>query len=94
MFTAFSMEFLIVLGTLLPMYKPLIILVQIYKLGIIMVQLWTKDIDKQMLILEVLVQEYEKNGVKEIRHAALKELCDDMLNEKTEGRMEAYGGSF
>jgi hypothetical protein len=59
-----------------------------------MVQLWTKDIDKEMLILEVLVQEYEKNGVKEIRRAALKELCDDMLNEKTEGRMEAYGGSF
>ena len=59
-----------------------------------MVQLWTKDIDKEMLILEVLVQEYEKNGVKEIRRAALMELCDDMLNEKTEGRMEAYGSSF
>jgi hypothetical protein len=47
-----------------------------------------------MLILEVLMQEYEKNGGNQIRRHKLKELCDDMLNEKTEGRMEAYGGSF
>jgi hypothetical protein len=59
-----------------------------------MVLLWTKNIDNEMLILEVLLQEYEKNGEKQIRRQKLKELCEDMLNEKTEGRMDAYEAPF
>jgi hypothetical protein len=56
--------------------------------------MWTKNIDKRLLILQVLYRFYEKNNITEIRYGVLKELCDDRLNYETNGEQEAYGGSF
>jgi hypothetical protein len=56
--------------------------------------MWTKNIDKRLLILQVLYRYYEKNRITEIRYGILKELRDDRLNYETNGEQEAYGGSF
>ena len=56
--------------------------------------MWTKNLDKKLIILQVLHEFYEKNNETEIRRARLKELCEDWLNQVTGGLHESYGGSF
>src|SRR4026208_1907995 len=56
--------------------------------------MWTKNTDKRLLILQVLYDLYQKNNITEIRRVKLKELCDNKLNEETEGEQDDYGGSF
>jgi hypothetical protein len=53
---------------------------------------WTKEIDRNLLILHVLYEFYQKNDLVEIRRARLRELCDDRLNEETNGDHDSYGG--
>jgi hypothetical protein len=53
---------------------------------------WTKEIDRNLLILHVLYEFYQKNDLVEIRRARLRELCDDRLNEETNGDNDSYGG--
>lgn len=59
-----------------------------------MFQMWTKNFDKIMIILQVLLDIYEKNNITEVRRSALKEMCEDQLYTKTDGDEEGYGGSF
>jgi hypothetical protein len=53
---------------------------------------WPKYIDHELILLESLSEYYEKHGRTQIRRAELKELCDDRLYEKTDGRQAEYGG--
>src|SRR5437762_12739657 len=59
-----------------------------------MFQMWTKNIDKRQIILQVLLEICEKNNITEVRRAVLKDRCDDELFKKTDGREDTYGGSF
>src|SRR6478672_75017 len=59
-----------------------------------MFQMWTKNIDKILIILQVLLEIYEKNSITEIRRSVLKDRCDDELFKKTNGREDTYGGSL
>jgi hypothetical protein len=54
----------------------------------------TKNIDKVLIILQVLLDIYEKDSITEIRRSVLKERCEDQLNKKTNGAQVDYGGSF
>jgi hypothetical protein len=56
--------------------------------------MWTKKVDKEILILHVLFDLYQKNNKTEFRYTQLKELCNDHLNAFTNGEQEDYGGSF
>jgi len=56
--------------------------------------MWTKNIDKILIILQVLLEIYEKNSITEIRRSVLKDRCDDELFKKTNGREDTYGGSL
>ena len=56
--------------------------------------MWTKNIDKNLIILQVLYELYQKNNIDEIRRAELKEYCDNRLYELTSGEQVEYGGSF
>ena len=56
--------------------------------------MWTKNLDKKLIILQVLHEFYEKNNETEIRRAKLNELCGDRLNQVTNGLHDSYGGSF
>src|SRR5438067_2089463 len=59
-----------------------------------MFHMWTKNIDKILIILQVLLEMYEKNNITEIRRSVLKDKCEDELNIKTGGEYVDYGGSF
>lgn len=59
-----------------------------------MFQMRTKNIDKIMIILQVLLDIYEKNNITEVRRSMLKERCEDQSYTKTDGDEEGYGGSF
>jgi hypothetical protein len=59
-----------------------------------MFQMWTKNIDKRLIILQVLLEICEKNNITEVRRSVLKDRCDDELFKKTDGREDTYGGSF
>ena len=54
----------------------------------------TKNLDKKLIILQVLHEFYEKNNETEIRRAKLNELCGDRLDQVTGGLYDSYGGSF
>jgi hypothetical protein len=56
--------------------------------------MWTKNIDKNLIILQVLTEFYQKNNITEIRRTELKEHCDNRLYELTNGEQVEYGGSF
>ena len=56
--------------------------------------MWTKNPDKKLIILQIFSELYEKNNETEIRRARLKELCEDRLNQVTNGLHDDYGGSF
>ena len=56
--------------------------------------MWTKKVDRKILILRVLYGLYQKNSTSEIKRARLKEVCDDRINLETNGAHESYGGSF
>jgi hypothetical protein len=56
--------------------------------------MWTKNIDKELIILQVLLDIYEKDNITEIRRSVLKQKCEDQLNIKTGGEQVDYGGSF
>jgi hypothetical protein len=45
-----------------------------------------------LLILTVLHELYQNNGIPEVRRARLKELCDDRLNQETDGLQDSFGG--
>jgi hypothetical protein len=47
-----------------------------------------------LIILQVLLDKYEKDNITEIRRSVLKERCEDQLNVKTAGEHVDYGGSF
>jgi hypothetical protein len=53
---------------------------------------WTKEIDRKLLILHVSYEFYQKNHLVEIRRARLRELCDDRLNQETDGLQDSFGG--
>jgi hypothetical protein len=53
---------------------------------------WTKEIDRKLLVLRVLRELYQNNRTSEIRRATLKELCDDRLDQETRHRHETFGG--
>src|SRR5436309_628071 len=59
-----------------------------------MFQMWTKNIDKILIILQVLLEIYEKNSITKVRRSVLKKRCEDRLNIRTEGEQVDYGGSF
>ena len=59
-----------------------------------MFQMWTKNIDKILIILKVLLEIYENNHITEVRRSVLKDRCNDELFKKTDGREDTYGGSF
>ena len=61
---------------------------------VLIVQLWTKDIDNEIIILEALLQQHENYRVTEIKRSLLKEICEDILYEKSKGLQDAYGGAF
>jgi hypothetical protein len=54
--------------------------------------MWTKKVDRMLLILTVLHELYQNNGIPEVRRARLKELCDDRLNQETDGLQDSFGG--
>jgi hypothetical protein len=54
--------------------------------------MWTKKVDRKMLILRVLYELYQNNPTSEIKRAKLKEECDDRINLETNGAHEVYGG--
>ena len=54
--------------------------------------MWTKNIDKKLIILQVIYENYEKNNKVEFRYSRLKEECEDRL-EALEYK-GSYGGSF
>lgn len=56
--------------------------------------MWTKHIDKKLIILHVLLEEYQKTGVTNVRRSRLKDMCNDKLLEESGGSQEIYGGSF
>jgi hypothetical protein len=56
--------------------------------------MWTKHIDKKLIILHVLLQEYQETGITEIRRSTLKSKCIDKLIDESGGSQEIYGGSF
>ena len=56
--------------------------------------MWTKHIDKKLIILHVLLEEYQKTGVTNVRRSRLKDKCNDKLLEESGGSQEIYGGSF
>jgi hypothetical protein len=56
--------------------------------------MWTKHIDKKLIILHVLLEEYQKTGITEIRRSMLKSSCIDKLINESGGSQEIYGGSF
>jgi hypothetical protein len=56
--------------------------------------MWTKNIDKMLIILQVLLDIYEKDNITGVRRSVLKERCEDQLNVKTAGEQVDYGGSF
>lgn len=56
--------------------------------------MWTKNIDKVTLILQVLYELFQKNNITTIRRTDLKERCNDRLIHLTRGEQEDYGGSF
>jgi hypothetical protein len=47
--------------------------------------MWTKNIDKRLIILQVLTEFYQKNNTIEIRRTELKKHCDNRLYELTNG---------
>lgn len=53
---------------------------------------WPKYIDHELILLESISEYYEKNNKTEVRRTELKEICDERLYEKTEGRQAEYGG--
>jgi hypothetical protein len=54
--------------------------------------MWTKRVDKKMLILMVLHELHQNSPISEIRRARLRELCDDRLNQETDGLQDSFGG--
>src|SRR5436190_10451068 len=56
--------------------------------------MWTKYVDKKLIILHVLLEEYRKTGVTKVRRSRLKDMCIDKLLEESGGSQEIYGGSF
>jgi hypothetical protein len=56
--------------------------------------MWTKHIDKKLIILHVLLEEYQKTGVTNVRRSRLKDMCNDKLLEESGGSQEIYRGSF
>ena len=56
--------------------------------------MWTKNLDKKLIVLQILSEFYERNNETEIRRARLKESCEDRLNQVTGGLHDNYGGSF
>jgi hypothetical protein len=56
--------------------------------------MWTKHIDKKLIILHVLLEEYQKTGLTNVRRSRLKDMCNDKLLEESGGSQEIYGGSF
>lgn len=54
--------------------------------------MWTKKVDRNLLILRVLYEFYLNNLTVEIRRARLRELSDDKLNQETSGLHDSYGG--
>jgi hypothetical protein len=56
--------------------------------------MWTKHIDKKLIILHVLLEEYQKTGITKIRRSLLKDMCNDKLLEESGRSQEIYGGSF
>ena len=53
-----------------------------------------QHIDKKLIILHVLLKEYQKTGITEIRRSTLKSKCIDKLINESGGSQEIYGGSF
>jgi hypothetical protein len=53
---------------------------------------WTKEVDRKILMLRVLYELYQNNPTLEVRRARLKEACDDRLCQETKSTHESYGG--
>jgi hypothetical protein len=53
--------------------------------------MWTKHIDKKLIILHVLLEEYQKTGITKIRRSLLKDMCNDKLLEESGRSQEIYG---
>ena len=51
-------------------------------------------LDKKLLILQVIYENYKRNNASTIRRVQLKELCNDRLFEMTGGQQDDLGGSF